>query len=118
MSWSTSSAQVTASAFSSQLRDDTEVINISYSGGGSDSAVPVIIFDEQTNREYGESIDAMNTVTVLVQKSELSATPKTNDTYTCNGSGFLVENVLEDINTYTLEARMTRKQKHNKDLIT
>jgi hypothetical protein len=119
MAWSDTSTQVTdTGAFSDQMRDATEVVNYIYNSGGTESSVPAVVFDQESNREFDEGITSMNNISVVTKKTSFSSTPKVGDSFTYLGRSFTVENIQQDATTWTFDGTYNAKISHNKDKIT
>lgn len=117
MSWSDYSALATSAAFSSRMRDDTEVINISYKSGGGNNSVPVVVFETESNREFDEGRASLFSVRIVCQKSSLDKTPVVSDTFVLYGKTYTVQNVETDTTTFMIRGESLAKDTHNKDLI-
>lgn len=107
MAWSDDESDVDAAAY--ELRNDTEVINISTSGTVQNS-VPVVVFSTNRERVLIEGVTIDRDIVLAVQKSSLNQTPTTDDTITYDSSTYELTSIMDRGTDYVFSALKHRRQ--------
>lgn len=91
MTWSNLTSSIDNAVFS-QLRDESEVIQYLFIGGGS-STIPAVVLGKGTRRDVETGISLYYEAAFVVQSGAFTSTqPQVGDSVTHGGNTFLVAN--------------------------